>query len=55
MKGLNQRGNGKDVTFLFLHFEQWMYGTLNLHFEINSIGPEDLSLTGSNEELMNLL
>ena len=30
MKGHNQRGNGNDITFTFLHFVQLMYGTSEL-------------------------
>ena len=30
MKEHNQRGNGNDITFTFLHFIQLMYGTLAL-------------------------
>ena len=53
MKGHNQRGNANDVTFTVLHFVQLMYGTSAL--EIISIIQEFSSITGSNEEIINLL
>ena len=53
MKGHNQRRNENDVTFTFLHFVQLLYGISAL--EINSFIQEFSSITGSNEEIMNLL
>ena len=44
MKGHNQRGNGNDFTFKFLHFVQFVYDTLTLIKLFKSFYPKRVQM-----------